>query len=120
MPAEEHSKLSSFIPLLHLALPAVVWIDNAVAGYWEALHLLAQHPQLPAFAGLQALLPRLAEHGQYLLLACALGQVCSPLFLPLQAIIRILRLGKAAGRTAQARLQAMLWSGMDNSCCLAA
>jgi hypothetical protein len=59
------------------------------------LHLLAQHPQLPAFAGLQAVLPRLAEHGQYLLLASALAQVCLLFLLLLQTIICVLHLSKA-------------------------
>ena len=45
-------------------------------GYWDALQLLAQQPQLPAFKALQSMLPRLAEQGQLLVLACALTQVC--------------------------------------------
>jgi len=51
--------------------------DSCAAGYWDALQLLAQQPQLPAFKALQGTLPRLAEHGQLLVLACALAQVRS-------------------------------------------
>ena len=47
------------------------------AGYWEALQLLAQQPQLSALQGLQGMLPTLAEQGQLLVLACALSQVCN-------------------------------------------
>lgn len=53
------------------------------AGYWDALQLLAQQPQLPAFKALQSMLPRLAEQGQLLVLACALTQVCLPELFPL-------------------------------------
>lgn len=47
-----------------------------VAGYWGALQLLAQHPHLPAFKGMQGMLPALAEHGQLLALASVMSQVC--------------------------------------------
>lgn len=50
------------------------WRD--IAGHWEALQLLAQYPQLPALKALQGMLPRLAEQGQFLVLACAFAQVC--------------------------------------------
>lgn len=49
--------------------------DSCAAGYWDALQLLAQQPQLPTFKALQGMLPKVAEHGQFLVLACALAQV---------------------------------------------
>ena len=40
------------------------------------LHVLGHERQLPAFKASQSMLPRLADQGQLLVLACALTQVC--------------------------------------------
>ena len=54
------------------------WCEGVslIAGYWDVLQLLGQERQLPAFKALQSMLPRLADQGQLLVLACALTQVC--------------------------------------------